>query len=406
MLIASILVACGGRSTPPSVTVTIPVLAPPVAAPAPPPEPAGAAHAAPSLESAPALGGQGDACNRVRLDPTHFTPTSATAAPPSPSSGTPAIRKLRLGTLAPKQSPWAKVLAAWAKAVDMKTGGAVNVEWGWNGSRGPEPEMLSKVASGALDGAVLTSAALSNIYRPIAALQMPGAFPTWADLDRARAIARPDIDRAMKRQGFHLAFWADLGERRIFSRGFDVNAPGDLRGKAPDASRLDLTLLTLYRTAGICELPETGVTPAGSRNMPPNVAEALSGRLQAPEPTSALDFSIAPAAFVAARGTFDHASSMPAGFEIGALVFSEAALAALPPTHRQIMEQMSAAAEHAMSAVVRREDAAAFARISTQLAVSTPTPAQAKEWDHIFQDVCRSLKALLPGGVVSAIGYC
>ncbi|HEX7668889.1 MAG TPA: TRAP transporter substrate-binding protein DctP, partial [Polyangiaceae bacterium] len=314
-----------------------------------------------------------------------FTPVSATAAvAASPPAGTPAIWKIRLGTLAPKQSPWGKVLGGWAKAVEMKTGGAVKVEWGWNGTQGPEPEVLSKVASGALHGAVLTGAALSDIYRPIAALQMPGAFPTWADLDRARAIVRPEIDRAMKAQGFYLAFWADLGERHIFARGFEVTAPGDLRGKDPDDAHLDLTLLTFIRTAGICDPQRMGVTPAGPRS---------------------IDFSVAPAS-VAGRGSFDHSTSVPAGFEIGALVFSEAALAALPRAYQTILEQMSAPAERQMNLVVRREDAALFAQLSPQLTVTKPTLAQAAEWDHVFKDVCRSLKTLLPGGVVSAIGYC
>jgi TRAP-type C4-dicarboxylate transport system substrate-binding protein len=50
----------------------------------------------------------------------------------------PSTANIRIATLAPKHSPWGKVFSAWAKAVDNKTSGTVEVQWLWNGTAGPD----------------------------------------------------------------------------------------------------------------------------------------------------------------------------------------------------------------------------------------------------------------------------
>jgi TRAP-type C4-dicarboxylate transport system substrate-binding protein len=92
------------------------------------------------------------------------------------SAEQPPTVKIRIATLAPKKSPWGKVFTAWAKAVDDKTSGAIEVQWLWNGTTGPESSMVAKVKSGQIAGAAITAPGLASIHAPIIALQMPGAF--------------------------------------------------------------------------------------------------------------------------------------------------------------------------------------------------------------------------------------
>jgi len=112
---------------------------------------------------------------------------------------------IRIGTLAPKHSPWGKVFTAWAKAADEKTGGEIEVQWLWNGTAGPETNMVGKIRSGQLTGATITAVGLSAIHKPIVTLQMPGAFKTWADLDKAREALRPSFDKAITEEGFYVS---------------------------------------------------------------------------------------------------------------------------------------------------------------------------------------------------------
>src|SRR5947207_11787534 len=73
---------------------------------------------------------------------------------------------IRIGTLAPKHSPWGKVFSAWAKAVEDKTKGDVEVQWLWNGTAGPESNMVGKIKSGQITGAAITAVGLSSIHKP------------------------------------------------------------------------------------------------------------------------------------------------------------------------------------------------------------------------------------------------
>jgi TRAP-type C4-dicarboxylate transport system substrate-binding protein len=141
---------------------------------------------------------------------------------------------IRVGTLAPKHSPWGKVFTAWAKAADDKSKGDLDMQWLWNGTAGPETNMVGKIRSGQLTGATITAVGLSAIYKPIVALQMPGAFKTWAELDKARDALRPEFDKEITEAGFYVSGWGDVGTGRIMSNGFEVKLPGDLRGRAPD----------------------------------------------------------------------------------------------------------------------------------------------------------------------------
>src|SRR5262245_27283553 len=73
---------------------------------------------------------------------------------------------VRMATLAPKASPWGKVFTAWGKAVSEKTNGAVEVQWLWNGTAGPESSMVGKIKSGQITGAAITAVGLSAIHKP------------------------------------------------------------------------------------------------------------------------------------------------------------------------------------------------------------------------------------------------
>ena len=45
---------------------------------------------------------------------------------------------LKLGSLAPRESPWGTVLRVWQKAVKEKTKGEVTIEIFWNATQGDE----------------------------------------------------------------------------------------------------------------------------------------------------------------------------------------------------------------------------------------------------------------------------
>lgn len=299
---------------------------------------------------------------------------------------------LKMATLAPKQSPWGKVFSALSKAIDSKTKGEVEVIWLWNGTAGPEDSVVGKMKSGQIAGAAITAVGLSAIHKPIVALQMPGAFKTWAELDAARNKLRPVFDKAMLDAGFQVSGWGDVGVARFMSSGFAVAVPTDLRGKSPGHIRDDIIGPKLYESIG-------GVTPK-----PGTVTEFLpmlsSGSINVMDTPS-----LAAEQFQWAS-RLDHINTGVAGFHIGATVTSVKALDGLPADQRKLMEEMSQKAAKALTGIIRKEDDGAFQRLTKKMKVHEPTKDESAQWDALFKKACQKVKNALPGDVLSRIGYC
>ena len=299
---------------------------------------------------------------------------------------------IRLATLAPKQSPWGKVFSAWAKAVDQKTKSSVDVQWLWNGTAGPESGMVGKIKSGQITGAAITAVGLSAIHKPIVALQMPGAFKTWAELDKARDALKGQFDKAMNAEGFYVSGWGDVGIGRTMSKGFAVIKPEDLKGKTPGHIATDLIGPKVYEAIG-------GVTAK-----PADVVEFLP-LLNA----GAINVLTTPA--LAAEqlqwaSRLDHVNTGVVGFGVGATVLSDSQLQKLTKEQRDIMEDTGKKAAIALTKIIRGEDDAALERLKKKMTVHEMTEAERAEWEKIWKKACNRVKSALPGDVLAKIGYC
>lgn len=299
---------------------------------------------------------------------------------------------VRLATLAPKHSPWGKVFSAWAKAVDEKTKGDLEVQWLWNGTAGPEANTVGKIKSGQITGAAITAVGLSSIHKPIVALQMPGAFKTWAELDKARDALKPDFDKAMNAEGFYVAGWGDVGVARTMSRGFDVKLPDDLKGKSPGLIAQDIIGPKIYEAIG-------GITAK-----PGDVVEFLpllnSGAI------NVLSVPSLAAEQLQWASRLDHINTGVVGFGVGATVLSEKELEKLGAENREIMQKTGTAAANALTKIIRKEDDEAFDRLQKKMTVHQQTDAERAEWEKLYKKACQRVKSALPGDVLAKIGYC
>ena len=299
---------------------------------------------------------------------------------------------IRVGTLAPKHSPWGKVFSAWAKAADDKTKGEIEMLWLWNGTAGPETNMVGKIRSGQLTGATITAVGLSAIHKPIVTLQMPGAFKTWADLDKARDALRPDFDKALTEAGFFVTGWGDVGIGHMMSHGFELKVPEDLRGKTPGLTAQDVIGPKVFEAIG-------GVTPK-----PADVTEFLpllnSGAI------NVLSVPALAAEQLQWASRLDHINTGVSGFGVGAGVFSEKELAKLPKEQRDIFETLGRNASAALARMIRGEDDAAYERLKKKMTVHVETDAERAEWDKVYKKACQRVKTAMPGEVLAKIGYC
>ncbi len=299
---------------------------------------------------------------------------------------------LKMGTLAPKRSPWGKVFTAWSKHVSQKTNGELEIEWLWNGTAGPEKAVVGKIKSGQLTGAAITAVGLAEIHKPIISLQIPGVFSTWADLDAAREKLRPEFEAAINAAGFHLGGFGDVGQARLMSKGYAVRVPADFRGRHPGVIQEDIIGPKVYEVIG-------GVTPV------PSAVTTFLPKLN----SGAVDALTTPS--LAAEqlqwaSRLDHINTATTGFGIGAVVLSKSVMDGLPADQRELMVESGRKAAAALTKSIRAEDSAAFGRLKKKMTAHDPTDAEKAEWKGVFRQACERLKGALPADVLAKIGAC
>ncbi len=299
---------------------------------------------------------------------------------------------LKMATLAPPRSPWGNVFRTWAKAIKKKTHGEVHVVWLWNGTAGPEKSVVGKIRSGQLGGAAITGVGLSAIDKGIIGLQMPGAFNSWAALDKARNKLKPAFEKKLESQGFILGGFGDVGIGRVMSRGFAVKMPTDLRGKHPGDIADDIIGPKIYAVIG-------GVTPV------PSSVVGFLPKLN----SGAIDVMNTPS--LAAEqlqwaSRLDHINTAKTYFSIGAVVMSAKQLKKMPADQRKIVTETGHLAAKALTRRIRAADHAAFGRLKKKMSVHNPTAAENAAWKKVFKKACLRLKSAIPGGVLSKIGAC
>jgi TRAP-type transport system periplasmic protein len=297
---------------------------------------------------------------------------------------------LKVATLAPKNSTWGKVFKVWQKAMKQKSGGALELDVYYNASMGNEDTMVSKMKTGALDGAALTSVGLSRIAKDVLVLQLPGVIDSWSLLDKVREQLRPDLEKRFMKAGFVVAGWGDLGLVRQMTHGFVVKRPSDVKGHHPLVWRNEPIGPALYSSIG-------GVVPVPSS--PPEVLPALrSGKI---------DLLAAPA--LAAEQLqwtpyLDHISSTASVCAIGGTIFRQKALEALPKDLQEVFWDLQKRAAEVNKNRVRKLDDAAYARLKTKMTVVDLSAADRAEWRKIIEPAIKQLsKGTFDGALVDQV---
>jgi TRAP-type C4-dicarboxylate transport system substrate-binding protein len=314
-----------------------------------------------------------------------FVVGALVAALPRPAHADPVT--LNVGTLAPAESPWGKVFKVWKKAVNMRTNGAVDLNYFWNGQQGDEGAMIGKMRTGQLDGAAVTAFGLSMVYKDVLVLQLPGLFREWAKLDSARNGMRPRLDAEFDKQGFKVLGWGDAGMARIMSKGFDVHTPADLKHKNACFIAGDPVEPMFYSVVG-------DITPRQC-----TFAEILPGLTA--NTINVINTSSIAAEQLQWASRLDHINTAVTGIGIGALLFSSPKLNSLPADARTAVVESGRAAGDELTGSIRAEDAAAFGRLKARMVPYDPTPADMAAWEKVFVET----RARLRGATFNAAAF-
>ncbi len=291
---------------------------------------------------------------------------------------------LKIGTLAPGESPWGQVFKLWKKSVEERSGGNVQLQFFWNGQQGDENAMVGKIRTGQLDGAAVTAVGLGQVYKQVLVLQMPGLFTEWTKLDNARNQLKPGFDAEFDKQGFKVLGWGDVGRAHMMSKGFQVKTPGDLKHKNTYYLAGDPVAPVLFSLIGDVtprqvSVPEilTGLTSGTINviNAPPLAAEQLQW-----------------------ASRVDNLNDAVAGIGIGALIFSSTKLKGLPADVQTLLVDTGRVTGEALTRRIRNEDDAALVRLQARMTHYAPNAAEMAEWTKLFADT----RAKLRGTVFTA----
>ena len=199
---------------------------------------------------------------------------------------------IKLGTIAPDNSPWTTALrtmgASWATATDHRIKLTV-----FAGTIPSESSAIARMSIDGLQAAMLMIAGLSEIDPGFNVLGIPFFFESDQELLHVQQKLTPLLSRRLEAKGFHLLSWANGGWVQIFS-------------KKPIRTVADLQRAKLYTTQGDPEMAQW-YTANGFHAVPLATGEIPK---QLKLPTGAIDAAPSPPVFALALQFFRDAPYM------------------------------------------------------------------------------------------------
>lgn len=258
------------------------------------------------------------------------------------------VNKVKLGTIAPKNSIYHEVLLRMRQSWREISSGAVDLTIYPGGIAGDEITMLRKMRAGQMHGALISGSGMSFLDEGISALQVPLMFDSLEEFDFVRAKLAPTLERRLHGKGYTVLGWGDAGWAYFFAVR-EFRTPSELRGMKLYTSKGDDEMLRLYSEFGLNAVPldltelqanlETGLVEVFA--VPPLVAAGYQWFASAP-----------------------HMLNMPFLPIVGAVLIANDTWEAIPEVQRQQMREAAATAALEIQDAVREQEKAAIAEMA------------------------------------------
>jgi TRAP-type C4-dicarboxylate transport system substrate-binding protein len=221
---------------------------------------------------------------------------------------------LRIGTVAPEGTGWAREFHAFGRYVEAEAKGALRVKLYFGSVAGDELEMGERVRKGQLDG-VATGQFLCQAVAPsMRVLRLPGVFQSRDEARDVVARLQSTIDAEAATRGFVVLGAAGLGPDVFFTR-------------EPVRSLDDARRLKLWRW----DVDDVGI--AASRDMGLSIVPMKINEARRAYDDKGIDgFLAAPSAALAFQwSSASYVTDLHSGYIYGCLVFGERQFQRLPP---------------------------------------------------------------------------
>jgi TRAP-type C4-dicarboxylate transport system substrate-binding protein len=125
---------------------------------------------------------------------------------------------LRMATLAPEGTAWAREMHSFARDVALVTNGQVAVKWYLGGIAGDDTEAAKRIGRDQLDGIGAGSWQCERWAPSITVTRLPGLFHSRDESKYVTARLRSTFDEEFKKSGFVFLGDAQIGAGMLFTR--------------------------------------------------------------------------------------------------------------------------------------------------------------------------------------------
>jgi len=190
--------------------------------------------------------------------------------------------QLKLATLAPQNSAWAKEFQAGAKEIESRTDGRLKLKFFWGGAQGAESKVMQKIKIGQLHGGTFSPTDFQAQYPDVNIYGLPFFFESADEIDYVRSRMDDTLESGMEELGYKTYGFAGGGFAHILSNE-PVRSHDDLKGKKvwlPEGDRISFEAMRALQLSPV-PLPVTDVLTGLQTGLldivaiPPVVALAL-----------------------------------------------------------------------------------------------------------------------------------
>lgn len=161
---------------------------------------------------------------------------------------------VKIGSIAPENTPWGEELNKLAAEWTRISNGQVKMVIYHNGTAGDEANSLKQLKFGQLQGCVFTSFGLSNIAPEFFSLSAPFLIADDTELDYVISKNRDYMEGLIAKQGIRTLAWSKAGWVRFFSKT-PVKVPDDMKKLKLASDPTATTLMQAFKELGYHMVP-------------------------------------------------------------------------------------------------------------------------------------------------------
>lgn len=294
--------------------------------------------------------------------------------------------RIKLATLAPRNSAWLQSIESMGRRWKEVSGGAVQLKVYPGGVAGDEGDVIRKIRIGQLQAATLTNIGLGAIDRGTLALQIPMMFNSYEELDYVRDRIGPKLAKSLEDRGFVVLGWGEAGWIHFFSKKKALTVD-EMRVQRLFVTSGDPDAEAAWRAAGFIPVPTSST----------DVLQGLqTGRIEA--------FATVPLYALASQwfGLAKHALLLKWAPLTGATVVKKEVWEKLDPELREKLAAIAVEETQANRDRIRSMGAKALKAMSDRgLAVHEPTEASSEAW----RAAAAKVYPLIRGKVIPAVDF-